>query len=32
MNHYGQIALDHWAKWLPAQFAAIQNKDSFFSW
>jgi hypothetical protein len=31
MNHYGQIALDHWAKWLPAQFATIQNKDSFFS-
>lgn len=31
MNHYGQIALDHWAKWLPAQFAAIQNKESFFS-
>jgi len=31
MNHYGQIAMDHWAKWLPAQYTAIGDKDSFFS-
>jgi len=30
MNYYGQIAMDHWARWLPAQYAMIQNKDSFF--
>ena len=30
MNHYGQIAMDHWERWLPAQFEAIPNKDSFF--
>jgi hypothetical protein len=31
MNHYGQIAMDHWVKWLPSQFAVIADPDSFFS-
>ena len=30
MNHYGQLAMDHWARWLPAQFAAIPDRESFF--
>jgi hypothetical protein len=31
MNQYGQIARDHWARWLPARYAMIQDPDSFFS-
>ena len=31
MNHYGEIAQQHWAKWLPHQYAAIEDPDSFFS-
>jgi len=31
MNHYGEIAQHHWAKWLPHQNAAIEDPDSFFS-
>jgi hypothetical protein len=30
MNHYGQLAMDHWARWLPAQFQAIPDRESFF--
>jgi hypothetical protein len=31
MNYYGEIAQRHWARWLPLQYAAIPNPDSFFS-
>jgi hypothetical protein len=31
MNHYGDIAREHWARWLPQQYAAIEDPDSFFS-
>ncbi|MGH3407475.1 MAG: hypothetical protein ACRDRJ_33995 [Streptosporangiaceae bacterium] len=31
MNQYGQMARDHWARWLPARYATIQDPDSFFS-
>jgi hypothetical protein len=31
MNYYGEMARDHWARWLPARSAAIENPDSFFS-
>jgi hypothetical protein len=31
MNYYGEMARDHWARWLPARYAAIEDPDSFFS-
>jgi hypothetical protein len=31
MNHYGELARDHWARWLPGRYAAIEDPDSFFS-
>lgn len=31
MNRYGVIAREHWARWLPARYAAISDPDSFFS-
>jgi hypothetical protein len=31
MNHYGAMAREHWARWRPAQYAAIPDPDSFFS-
>jgi hypothetical protein len=31
MNYYGEMARDHWARWLPARYTAIENPDSFFS-
>jgi len=31
MNHYGSMAQRHWAKWLPRQYATIENPDSFFT-
>ena len=31
MNHYGDMAQEHWARWLPQQYAAIEDPDSFFS-
>ena len=31
MNRYGAIAREHWARWLPARYAAIEDPDSFFS-
>jgi hypothetical protein len=31
MNHYGDMARRHWARWLPQRYAAIENPDSFFS-
>lgn len=31
MNHYGQLARDHWMEWLPERFAAIENPETFFT-
>jgi len=31
MNEYGQMALDHWQRWLPQRFSQIEDPNSFFS-
>ncbi len=31
MNRYGLMAKAHWARWLPARYAAIEDPGSFFS-
>jgi hypothetical protein len=31
MNHYGAMARQHWARWLPSQYAAIEDPESFFT-
>ena len=31
MNYYGEMAQRHWARWLPRQYAAIEDPDSFFA-
>ena len=31
MNRYGLMAQKHWARWLPARYARIEDPDSFFS-
>lgn len=31
MNRYGVIAQGHWARWLPKQYAAIGDPESFFT-
>lgn len=31
MNYYGEIAQRHWARWLPNQYAVIEDPGSFFS-
>ncbi len=31
MNRYGVMAHKHWQRWLPAQYAAIEDPGSFFS-
>jgi hypothetical protein len=31
MNQYGVMARDHWIRWLPTRYAAIEDPDSFFS-
>jgi hypothetical protein len=31
MNHYGAMARRHWARWLPRQYAMIEDPDSFFT-
>src|SRR5664279_879393 len=31
MNVYGQRAMEHWRRWLPARYAAIQDPEAFFS-
>ena len=31
MNRYGAMARSHWARWMPQQYAAISDPDSFFS-
>ena len=31
MNRYGLMAQKHWARWLPARYASIEDPASFFS-
>ncbi len=31
MNHFGELARDHWAEWLPTRFHEIENPDDFFA-
>jgi hypothetical protein len=31
MNRYGLMAQRHWARWLPARYAVIEDPDSFFT-
>jgi len=31
MNRYSVIAQQHWARWLPRQYAAISDPKSFFT-
>ena len=31
MNHYGEMARSHWARWLPARYSQIQDPDSYFA-
>ena len=31
MNYYGEMARDHWARWLPGRYAQIGDPGSFFS-
>jgi hypothetical protein len=31
MNYYGEMAREHWARWLPSRLAEIRDRDSFFS-
>jgi hypothetical protein len=31
MNRYGLMAQKHWARWLPARYARIEDLGSFFS-
>jgi len=31
VNRYGAMARSHWARWLPQQYTAISDPDSFFS-
>jgi hypothetical protein len=31
MNRYGEMARRHWARWLPSQYAAIEDPESFFT-
>jgi hypothetical protein len=31
MNQYGIQARDHWARWLSARYATIQDPDAFFT-
>jgi hypothetical protein len=31
MNEYGQMALDHWQRWLPERYRQIEDPTSFFT-
>jgi hypothetical protein len=31
VNRYGVIAPRHWARWLPKQYAAISDREEFFT-
>lgn len=30
MNRYGEMALEHWQRWLPERFAEIADPEAFF--
>jgi hypothetical protein len=30
MNHYGQMAKDHWERWLPSRYAEIPDPEYYF--
>lgn len=30
INRYGQMAMDHWKKWLPARFSLLEDPNSYF--
>ncbi len=30
-NYYGSIARRHWERWLPQQYAAIEDPEAFFT-
>jgi hypothetical protein len=31
MNEYGQMAQNHWRRWLPQRYSQIQDPNSYFS-
>jgi len=31
MNEYGQMAHDHWKRWLPQRYSQIEDPSNFFS-
>lgn len=31
MNHYGQMARDHWAKYRPREYRAMTGRERFFT-
>jgi len=31
MNYYREMTQRHWARWLPRQYAAIEDPDNYFS-
>ncbi|MBO0871811.1 MAG: hypothetical protein J2P19_00300 [Pseudonocardia sp.] len=31
MNRYGQLAMEHWARFLPHRYSRIENPNSYFS-
>ena len=31
MDHYGQIAMRYWSRFLPTRYAALEDPDSFFT-
>ncbi len=31
MNRYGQLAQEHWRRWLPTRYAAIPDPEAFLS-
>ena len=31
MNRYGQMAMDHWKRWLPARYSLLEDPQSYFS-
>ena len=31
MNVYGERAMEHWRRWLPARYATIRDPEAFFS-
>ena len=31
MNRYGRIARDHWERWAPSRYAALEDPSAFFT-